>query len=209
VSLVPRSNESKLALAGFESSAGRTRDFASTNGLLLREISYGAADATAIGDLLASVDVMKILCQGQLSREEGDVGLLVAHAGRLPPGNTFAALLSGIRPHRLGWRELSNLKTASPVVFLGACSSGKLQVMGLDERISVFTSLNRAGTRTVVAPKWKIDIELALPVLDDCIQMYLSGRPLTQSLAAAASAARARGVPGWLAYAFDIEGSWT
>jgi hypothetical protein len=204
---IPRANESAVALAAFGASADRTRELVRQSTLSLQEVSGGAANAEEVVRLLASVDVMKILCHGQISHEV-DVSLLVAHEGRLPPGNSFAAVLTDARSHRLGWRELAAVSRAAPVVFIGACSSGKLQVVGLDERVSVFTSLRNAGTRTVVAPKWKIDVERVLPVLDDVINRYVQGVPLARALNLAAAAALERGIPAWLAHAVSLEGSW-
>ena len=83
-----------------------------------------------------------------------------------------------------------------------------MQISGLDERISIFSSLSRIGTAAVVAPRWKIDVELALPVLDDAICAFLNGAGLAAAVQAAAAAAVGRGVPLWQAYAFVVEGAW-
>lgn len=208
VACAPRSNESEAVLACWTRSVTRTETFATRQGLETRVSNGVASDRAEVTAMIAVADVAKILCHGQVSRDLGDVGLLVAHGGHLPPGNTFAAQLPESSEHRLGWRELATLPTAAPVVFLGACSGGKLQVLGMDERISAFSSLAKAGTRSLIAPRWKIDVELALPILDDCLEAHLRGVPLCKALQQASRAALDRGTPAWQAHAFTIEGGW-
>jgi hypothetical protein len=59
-----------------------------------------------------------------------------------------------------------------------------------------------------VAPRWKIDAEMALPVLDDAIERFVGGLGLAEAVSEAAVAAVARGVPSWQANAFVVEGAW-
>ena len=91
---------------------------------------------------------------------------------------------------------------------MGVCSGGVVSVAGLDERTSFASLLAGAGTKAVVAPRWEIDAELALPVLDDAISRFIDGAPLAKAIASAAEDAIKRGVPAWQAYAFVIERAW-
>jgi len=208
VAFTPRSNEAEASLTAFTKSVERTRELAETRRLPALIVTGAAADAGALETILSRVTISKILCHGQVSRTDADVGLLVSHNSALPPGYTFASTVKSVEAHRVGWREFSKFKSASPIVFFGACSSGRVQVLGLDERISIFSSLGKIGTRSVVAPRWKIDVESALPVLDDIIDGYVAGMPLSRAITTAAEAAMHRGVPMWQAFAFTVEGGW-
>ena len=60
----------------------------------------------------------------------------------------------------------------------------------------------------MVAPRWKIDAELALPVLDNALSRFVDGMPLAKAVSSAAEEAMHGGVPPWQAYAFVVEGAW-
>lgn len=203
-----RDNETEAVRAALASSAEATVELA---GRLDLEIDYagpGQADAPALSRLLATTDILKVLCHGQVSLDGSEVALVVDHDGRAPPGNSFGLALEGTRAHRFGRNELAGQAAGSRTIFLGACSSGAVSVIGLDERTSIASSLTAAGTSTIVAPRCKIDAELALPVLDDILSRFVQGTPLVEAVAAAAAAAEARGVPSWQSAAFVIEGAW-
>jgi tetratricopeptide (TPR) repeat protein len=205
---VPRSNESKTAIKAFESSLSRSQEFFGRLDIPVKEAIETDADSDLVKNIMSEVDVMKIMCHGQLSKTNAEVALLVAHDHRLPPGHAFAASTEAGQKHRLGWRQMSDVNKSAPVIFVGACSSGTVQVLGLDERISLFSSLRPAGVQTLVAPRWKIDVELAMPVLDDTLEAYAGGRPLARALAIASEAGIKRGIASWQARSFAIEGGW-
>jgi tetratricopeptide (TPR) repeat protein len=205
---VPRQNESGSALGAFQRSMIRQREFFKNHQIPLQEKICEEADAAAVSSVLSSVDVVKIMCHGQISKLEAEVALLVARDGRLPPGHAFAASTEAGRRHRLGWTQLSDVRRAASVAFVGACSSGRVEVEGLDERIGLFATLQFRGMQAMIAPRWKIDVELAMPILDEVQENYIGGLPLAQAVNLAADAAISRGVPVWQARAFAIEGGW-
>jgi tetratricopeptide (TPR) repeat protein len=205
---VPRENESDATLAAFQRSVLRQREFFRARQISLHEKILEEADAAAFNEILSRADAMKIMCHGQISRTDAEVALLLAHDGRLPPGHAYAASTEAGRQHRLGGAQLSAVRSRATIAFVGACSSGHVQVHGLDERIGLFALLQSGGVRTMVAPRWKIDVELAMPVLDQALEIYIEGTPLAIAVARAADAAIARGVPIWQARAFAIEGGW-
>jgi tetratricopeptide (TPR) repeat protein len=204
----PRSNETTAVREALAASAERVRQLADTRRLVCANADPGVADADALRRLLVTADVLKILCHGQVSKEDHEVVLLIDHDGRPPPGYSFGALLQTTRGHRFGRTQLEGLGSTSRTVFLGACSSGAVSVAGLDERTSLAVLLGDTGTKAVVAPRWKIDAQLALPILDDAMERFLDGVPLGNAVSEAACAAIVRGVPSWQANAFVVEGAW-
>jgi tetratricopeptide (TPR) repeat protein len=204
----PRSNETTAVRVALAAAAARVRQLADAKGFGCESAGPGSADADALRMLLASTDLLKVLCHGQVSKEAHEVVLVIDHGGQSPPGYSFGATLQTTRGHRFGREELEGLSAASRSVFLGACSSGAVSVAGLDERTSLAVLLGDAGTKSVVAPRWKIDAEMALPVLDDAIERFVGGLGLAEAVSEAAVAAVARGVPSWQANAFVVEGAW-
>jgi hypothetical protein len=99
--------------------------------------------------------------------------------------------------------------TAAPTaVFSAAYSSGQAYVQGLGERLGLFGALRRRGTRSLVAPRWDIDPEIVLPILDEVMEAHLKeGWDLDEALTSASSRA-SLSQPKWLACALALEGSW-
>jgi CHAT domain len=189
-------------------SAERMVDLANEKQLEFDRAEPGAADSDAFRRLLETTDLMKVLCHGQVTREDHQVVLVIDHELASPPGYSFGVTLETTQGHRFGRDQLAEQGVASRTIFLGACSGGIVSVGGLDERTSFASLLARAGTKSVVAPRWKIDAELALPVLDDTLSRFVDGMPLAKAVSTAAGDAMQRGVPAWQAYAFVVEGAW-
>jgi len=208
VLLAPRSNETPSVRAALEASAKDLKTLARKKGLRVECAPPGEADAEAFRRLLERADLLKVLCHGQISSQDHQVYLLLDSEGHAPPGYSFGATLADSRRHRFGRDDLAPQKVAPRTIFLGACSSGTVSVAGLDERTSFATMLADAGTNAVVAPRWKIDAELALPVLDDALSRFLEAESLVTAVTFAAQAAAQRGVPLWQSHAFVVEGAW-
>lgn len=204
----PRSNETVAVRAALRDSAARTRDLATDKALEFDLAEVGAADADAFSRLLATTDLLKVLCHGQVNKEDHQVVLVIDHENTSPPGYSFGVMLETTQGHRFGRDQLAEQRIASRTIFLGACSGGLVSVAGLDERTSFASQLAGAGTESVVAPRWKIDAELALPVVDDALARFVDGMPLAKAVSAAAEQAIKQGVPTWQAYAFVVEGAW-
>lgn len=205
----PRSNETAGALEAFAASMTRSKALAKEEGIGLLTAVGPEADTKALLRILNSCGVAKILCHGQVSEADSGVNLLVAHAGELPPGYTFAARAPASRDHQLDWGTLMSSATGnSRVVFLGACSAGLVQMRGLDERLNLFSALSVGGTASMVAARVKIDIAIVLPIFDEAIEAYVEGMPLAVAVQRATQGAVARGVPRWQANSMTVEGAW-
>jgi hypothetical protein len=204
----PRSNETVAVREALLTSNKAMRDIAKRKGLDCEHAEPGSADAAAFRRLLDTSDVLKVLCHGQVTKEDHEVVLVIDHEGHSPPGYSFGVMLETAQGHRFGRDQLKEQTVAPRTVFLGACSGGYVSVAGLDERTSFASMLARAGTKSVLAPRWKIDAELALPILDDVVARFVDGEPLAKAVLSAAEAAIRRGVPEWQAHAFSIEGAW-
>jgi tetratricopeptide (TPR) repeat protein len=204
----PRSNETPALRAALAFSADATTMLANRLGLLCDRAEPGTADANRLRGLLAETDVLKVLCHGQICKDDHEVVLLVDHEGRAPPGYSLSDVLATSGGHRFGRTALAGQRKSSRTVFLGACSAGIVSTGGLDERTSFSLLLADAGTAAVIAPRWEIDAALAFPILDEIMELFLSGMPLARAVANAGSAALSRGVTAWQAYAFVIEGAW-
>jgi tetratricopeptide (TPR) repeat protein len=204
----PRSNETIAVREALHSSAVRMLRLANEKEFEFDQAEPGAADSEAFRRLLETTDLMKVLCHGQVTKEDHQVVLVIDHDHASPPGYSFGVTLETAQGHRFGRDQLAEQRVASSTIFLGACSAGVVSVGGLDERTSFASLLARAGTKSVVAPRWKIDAELALPVLDDALSRFVDGMSLAKAVSTAAEAAMQRGVPAWQAYAFVVEGAW-
>ena len=133
---------------------------------------------------------------------------MVANYGELPLANSVAANTLAGRQHRFDWRDFQQLKSAPEVLFSAACSSGQSHHVGLGEKLGLFLTLRRAGTRSFVAPRWDIDPKVVLPILDNAIERFLrNDAELGEALHAACSEASVV-LPRWQAWALALEGDW-
>ena len=202
---VPRFRESSSVLEAFARSAERTRRTCASAGSRFSQVGGEAGDASALRSMLTSVDHAKLLCHGLID-ELGEVALVVAAGGRLPPKGSIA--LDTVKDHRLSWRSCQDLERAPAVVMSAACSSGTARLRGLGERLGIFGALRAAGARALVAPQWDVVAEDVLPVIDDAFDRYVAGgEPLAHAVHAAAAAAASR-LPTWLAWSIAVEGDW-
>ena len=98
---------------------------------------------------------------------------------------------------------------SSRATLSAACSSGQSHHAGLGEKLGIFSTLRRAGTRSFVAPRWDIrPPRIVLPILDDAIERYLrTGAELGEALHAACFEA-SKEHPRWLAWSLALEGDW-
>jgi CHAT domain len=200
VALVPRFRESAEVLGALTESAARTDSYAASNGLTCVTVTGAACDHAALRELIGRCDVVKLLCHGFVDPENAEVGLMLTHAGALPPAHAVATAGAFGRAHRLSWRDCQHFPAAPRAVFSAACSSGVVLLAGLGERLGLFGALRHAGTGALVAPKWDIVASQVLPILDDAMERNTSdGRSLAQALSDACRQAEASR-PRWLAW---------
>ncbi|MGQ0778745.1 MAG: hypothetical protein ACT4NY_30745 [Pseudonocardiales bacterium] len=164
------------------------------------------SDRHYLEELMDSVDVALLLCHGYPSRGNEEIGLMLAHEGQLPLGDSVS---SGkvLSDHLFSWRDCLELPRAPRTVLSAACSSAHSYGAGLGDRLGLFNALRHAGTTAMVAPAWDVVATDVLPVLDDLTARYLSGEPLGQALQAACQDA-AHALPAWLAWSLALEGDW-
>ena len=208
LAMVPKYRESPENLRALETSVLRTVQLAAQ---LERELSTAlreACDRDALIDMLKASAVAKVLCHGFVDPHEDVVALMVANDGVLPLADSVAANTPAGRRHRFDWRDCQQLERAPGVVFSAACSSGQSHHAGLGEQLGVFSALRHAGTRSFVAPRWDINPEIVLPILDKAVERYLqTGDDLGEALHAACSQAGER-LPRWVAWSLALEGDW-
>lgn len=207
VAFVPCFRESDDVLTSFQQSLAHSKALAGQLGLTLVTRVGEACDRDGLVELLAQVDVCKLLCHGFASSSGQGVDLMLAHDGALPPADPFAAESAVARKHRFGWRDGRHLTASSPVLFSAACSTGLAHVVGVGERVGLLSGLRNAGTQTLIAPRWDAVATSVLPILDDALQRYLGGMTLATAVRTACREAHARG-PRWLAWTLCIEGDW-
>jgi tetratricopeptide (TPR) repeat protein len=208
LAFVPKYRESAANLRALENSVSRTARLAAELGLELKSALREACDRDTLIRVLEGSTIAKVLCHGFVNPDDDVVALMVAHLGELPLGNSVAANTLYGRQHRVDWRDLQQLKRAPAVIFSAACKSGQSHYAGLGEKMGLFSTLRRAGTRSVVAPRWDIIPEVVLPILDDAMERYLeSDAELGEALHAACSKA-SEVLPRWQAWALALEGDW-
>jgi hypothetical protein len=204
---VPRFGESAAILQAMEQSRQRTESLADALGISVILTRGPACDAAALRFVLQEVQVAKLLCHGYVDPQDSNVALMIAHEGTIPFADSVSAGTPEGQLHRFSWRDCEELLAAPRVVFSAACSSGQAYVRGLGERLGLFGAMRRRGTRSLVAPRWDIDPEFVLPILDEVMEGFLTGDDLDHALLDASSRASLK-YPKWIAWALSLEGSW-
>jgi tetratricopeptide (TPR) repeat protein len=208
VALVPSFGDKAAPklLGAMRNSAQRTRSLALEYGVDFLIAEEEACDRDAFRTIMNRSDLVKLICHGFVGRD-GEVALVFAHNRFLPLATSLVGGEAG-RVYRFSWRDCQRLSVAPSVVFSAACSTGFSHVAGLGERLGLFSALRQAGTRALMAPRWNIDAERVLPILDDTLERYMRGGvSLARSLHAACKAAEVE-QPRWLAWALTLEGDW-
>lgn len=203
---VPLFNDGKSVTDAFVRSVQRTRDLAQVLHCRLIVAEGPAADREAFAKIMNQSDMVQVMCHG--FAQEGEISLVVAHDGVVPPGNRVA--LAGVhgRPYRLTWRQIQGLGAAPALVFSAACSSGLATVAGFGERLGLFNALFPSGRRALVAPWWDVVADAVLPIADEVFARYARGEESLAAVLSAACSDAANKLPHWLAWALAIEGDW-
>jgi tetratricopeptide (TPR) repeat protein len=205
---IPSSNESAGVLSAMENSRRADMELGRRGGQMPTFLQGPAADTAALQEVLATHEFAKIVCHGHLSTLTRETALLVAHEGSLPPRTSTFLNKPEALDYRFGWSQALATTKAPATLFLGVCSAAAATVLGHQERMGLFSPFSASGTRTIVAPRWKIEASTVLPILDATITAWTNGAPLSAALYNASRDAKARGVPGWQADALVIEGTW-
>ena len=202
VSMVVRENENRVIRVAFETAYGRLGTIASGAGMRFLPVEGPEADVHTIFEVIGGSYLSVLLCHGIYLDAEDEVALLVAHSGRLPPKSAPAS-------HRLSWRHIAEHQGAAQIIVSAACSSGAGFFAGLGERLGLFRELNRGGTRSLIAPRWRSHAPVAGDLVVDLVQRHLvDGTSLGVATREAALAAIGRGVPLRHAWNLALEGDW-
>lgn len=208
--LVPRALESEIILNVFAESVEKTRLLAKLKGLnTLEPESPQACDRYEFSRVANNVNVLKILCHGYVDLDTLDVALMIAHNGALPPLLSVACNSEVGQKHRLSWRDCEKFSNPPGIVFSAACSSGVMHLIGVGDRLGLFTGFQEAGTRSLVAPRWNLYAPEVVPILDNTMEMYLKDNNLSLAKAVHTACKNAQqDLPLWLSWNLSIEGDW-
>jgi tetratricopeptide (TPR) repeat protein len=203
----PRFGEGITVENALTTSVARNRDEAGQAGLPFTAAVGTGADTRATVAILEACDICTLLCHGLVDPAGSSVALLLSASGRRPLGTSDAAATEQGRAHRFGWREATQVSRAPRVIFSAACSSGLNHAYG-GQQVGLFSALRRHGLRTLIAPRWDILAEQALPILDRCRSSVIAGQPPAAALRSACINAQEAGVSPWIAWGLALEGDW-
>jgi hypothetical protein len=208
--VVWKAGEREENVGAFQQSAAALRAGAEACGCAYQGTVGIQATREALFEALTKRDCVRLSCHGSGDSLNLRFNLLVAWKGLLPPGHP--AVLGGKLGERflVGWRELSRLPSASPLVFSAACASGLTASVRGGERVGLERSLLRAGTVAYVAPQWPVQIATIQPLVNRVIVAYLRapGRALADIVFEETNAAISEGVAMRVARSLVVHGDW-
>lgn len=203
----PRYKDAPAIREAFSRSVASTLRWTMAKGYPCDVYKNESADREAFERLMAECRVVKLLCHGYASPEDHEIALLISYAGTLPPlyAPGDPKLLDA---NRLSWRDLQSLSRAAPLVLSAACSTGLQWQAGAGEQMGLFGALQQAGTRSLIAPRWEVEAEAVVPLLDEILVRYFNEKvTLVEALHQTCLVAQAR-LPKWLAWSLSLEGDW-
>jgi hypothetical protein len=174
LALVPKYRESAENLKALEKSLSHTSDLTAALDVQLKTALRETCDQAALIRVLEESQVAKLLCHGFVDPDNQIVALMVAHDRELPLGNSVAANSPSGRLHRFDWRDCQLLNHTPRILFSAACKSGHSHYAGFGEKLGLFSTMRRTGTRSVVAPRWDIEPKVVLPILDSAMEQFLT-----------------------------------
>jgi hypothetical protein len=184
------------------------RALATRRGLLYDEAIGAACDEKALTVLLTSSNISFIACHGFVYDQQKEVAWVLAHNGGLP-GTSGVLVNSGDQhANHVSWREIERLERTPRLVVSAACSSGRALVTGSGDRVGLYQSLARRGTRTLIAPAWDIEADLVLPIAARALQLHVDEHMTLAEAIRAACQEASHDLPDWCAWALTMEGAW-
>ncbi|HKR63136.1 MAG TPA: CHAT domain-containing protein [Thermoanaerobaculia bacterium] len=208
VVMVPGANDSSAFVNTLVESLDRTLDWTRTRGVPCATREPLQCDVAAVCAMMETATHVKFLCHGFVNEDEHEVALMVASDAQLPLESTVAFPTPHASAFRLGWRQFRTLTSAPRVVFSAACSSGVSHAAGLGERVGLWSGLQRAGTRTLIAPRWKLFPRRTLPTLDRAMELMLGEHLGAAEAVHRASLEAAQMEKPWVAWALAVDGDW-
>ncbi|WP_157869109.1 CHAT domain-containing protein [Streptomyces atriruber] len=171
------------------------------------DLTGTAATPETVLAALAEHDLAYIACHGHSGDgEPGDAALILtdghAHASMHASPATPEAL-----PFLLRARDIGTTFGTPKTVVLRACSAGWHDPAHLGEDFTGLTqALFREGTRTVVAPIWRVNQHSSAELLDGIARDRMAGEPLWKALWRAQRRLMTDGERPWLAHPYHWAG---
>lgn len=204
---VPRFHDPELIRSSFADALGTVGEISKLRGHPLNTAVNGQADRAALLRLMRECDLLAVFCHGFAQPEEQEIALLIASDGRLPP-----MYMPGDRSvedvNRCSWRQLQSLERTPVTVISAACSAGVHWQAGAGEQLGLFGALRYGGTRSFIGPRWDIEVDAVMPIIQDVLRSYLvDGTPMIDAVYHSCRKAAER-FPRWLAWSLTLEGDW-
>jgi tetratricopeptide (TPR) repeat protein len=203
----PRYEDSKAVRNSFLFATDRTQRWADEKDHICKIYANESADLEALKDLMATCDVVQLLCHGFASHRDHEIALLVSHSGALPP---MYAPNSAILPdtNRVSWRDFQFWPKMPPLVLSVACSTGLQWQAGAGEQMGLFGAMRRGGTHSFIAPRWDVPADVVLPLLDKVLVKYFDEKTSLIDALHLTSIEAENNLPRWLSWSLALEGNW-
>ncbi|WP_399928658.1 CHAT domain-containing protein [Streptomyces kanamyceticus] len=166
-----------------------------------------AATPQSVMAALGRHDLAYIACHGHSGDgEPGDAALILTD-GRAHASMHASAALPDALPFLLRARDISTTTATPDTVVLRACSAGWHDPAHLGEDFTGLTqALFREGTRTIVAPVWRVNQHSSAELLDGIARERAAGEPLWRSLWRAQRRLMTDDERPWLAHPYHWAG---
>jgi hypothetical protein len=205
---VPAADDDPSVVEAFSRSLAATRSVGQRFDIEVTSVTDGQGDPGALRWLLASNDIVKLMCHGFVAPGNLEVGIMLAADGALPAQHAVAAASTAMAAHRFDWRDAQKVERVARIVMSAACSSGVSHMAGLNERLGLFSAWRSRGASALVAPAWDGIATDVLEVLDATLERFVTGgASLAECLRDACRQAENR-LPRWRAWTLCLEGDW-
>ncbi|MFJ2767497.1 CHAT domain-containing protein [Streptomyces sp. NPDC087300] len=166
-----------------------------------------AATPRSVLKALGEHDLAYIACHGHSGDgEPGDAALILTDGHAHASMHTSAALPDAL-PFLLRAGDIGTTSTTPDTVVLRACSAGWHDPAHLGEDFTGLTqALFREGTKTVVAPVWRVNQHSSAELLDGIARERMAGVPLWRALRDAQRRLMTDAERPWLAHPYHWAG---
>ncbi|MGW2224667.1 CHAT domain-containing protein [Streptomyces formicae] len=166
-----------------------------------------AATPRSVLKALGEHDLAYIACHGHSGDgEPGDAALILTD-GRVHASMHASAALPDALPFLLRAGDIGTTSATPDTVVLRACSAGWHDPAHLGEDFTGLTqALFREGTRTVVAPVWRVNQHSSAELLDGIARERMAGEPLWRALRGAQRRLMTDTERPWLAHPYHWAG---
>ncbi|MEE1737943.1 CHAT domain-containing protein [Streptomyces sp. BE147] len=153
------------------------------DGWQVTELSGLAATPHAVLSAFEECDLAYVACHGYAGGSDPRDAALILSDGRRRPSRELSTRSPDALPFLLRARELTTPRGLPGTVVLRACSAGWQAPAHRGEDFTGLTrSLFREGTRTVVAPVWRVYSGSSAELLDLFIRNRMAGLPVWKAM---------------------------